>query len=451
MRIRRILATVLSVEADQLTRATPFFSVYLCLFAALTMADAIAVTLFASRVGAAALPLWYSITAVCSLLVVSIYLVWATVVDSSRLFSWILCLIATVWMLAWGGQVWLPGPIPAGIMFVSREMAQTLVLMHFGTFLQDYFLRSELNRILPVIYAGGRVGGIAGGACITVLAERLGTANLILIAVGLVSLAWIGILLIRRLIHQQDELETENRIAANAVSSTEMANAANSADSADSARVAASTSADTGTFTYRMIHFTQQVISIPLLKWLTVGTLCFVGCRWILAYQYTATFETEFADEAALARFLGFYTQIALAVSLLMQLLLVNRIVNWIGVANTHWVYSFIVLSGLAGNLLWIGLPIAVASRFIEAELRFGLRNPVNQMLINRFSKKMRIVVRGWSLGFLIPVGTLMVSGVIYWLLNWQGTWAVAVAGVLVGVAYLVSSWKIGQAYQNHK
>src|SRR5262249_51826397 len=60
-----------------------------------------------------------------------------------------------------------------------------LVLMHFGTYLQDYFTRAELDWVLPVVYAGGRVGGIAGGWLLARFSPALGPLNLVPVFLGL--------------------------------------------------------------------------------------------------------------------------------------------------------------------------------------------------------------------------------------------------------------------------
>ncbi len=439
--MKQRIAQLLVVTPEQLQRAWPFFVVYLLLFAALTMADAVAVSLFASRVGAASLPKWYAITAVCSLGLISFYLIHATRTNSGRLFDVILGGIIAAWSAAWVGQWIVPGPWPLGLLFVSREIALTMVLMHFGTFLQDYFLRSELNRILPVIYAGGRVGGIVAGALVSGLASPVGTANLLLVSISLVVGAWLSIHWISR-----------HRAHCGEEPSGQGADGTRLADGADAAQsdtnIATGTSVEPKTIRQRIVGFLTQVVNVPLLRWLTLTTLFFVACRWWLVYQYTAAFETGFVDEDALAQYLGMYTQIALGLSLFLQLFLVVRLVMWQGVAKTHWLYSFLVCGALLGNVFLTGIPMATFSRFIEAELRFGLRNPVSQMLINRFEKKMRIAVRGWSMGWLIPVGTLVVSATISLLLSIEQQGLIPVVGVFVGIGYLVTAWNLGPAYQ---
>lgn len=415
----------LGLNAGELPRALPFFAVYFLLFTALTIADGVAVSLFASRIGADRLPAWYSATAVLSLLMIGMYLTQATRHSGGRVFGWILGAISALFIAAWIAYQNFGGTIPLGTLFVTREIALTMVLMHFGTFLQDYFLRSELNRLLPVIYAGGRLGGIIGGGMLGWLAAKIGTIHLVPVVVLLLVVAWVGIVRISRSIPAQIEDEPLNQ----ATTPT------------DQVPVSRGTAVKI---------FLLQVCQCPLLGWLTATTLLFIMCRWFLAYQYTAFFEVHFDNDVELATFLGRYTQIALAISLVLQLFVINRMVGWLGVATTHTIYSILVMGGLVGNVFLVGIPIAVASRFLESELRFGLRNPVNQMMVNRFAKKMRIVVRGWSLGWLIPTGTLIASGMIAGLLR-IGPQAVGLVGILLGIAFVISAIRVGKAFDQFK
>lgn len=420
---RRLLAKAIGVNEDQVSRGRPFFAVYLLLFSALTIGDAASVALFTSRVGAERLPVWYALTALGSLLLIGGYLTQVSKIDSGQMFFYILAATSGTWLIAWSvhSQV---GTFAYGVLFVSREIALTMVLMHFGTFLQDYFTRAELNRILPAIYAGGRCGGIVGGFAVTMLSQRIGVIHLILLAIALLGGAAVAIGWIVRHTPTRDEPEPQREITA---------------------------PKETATPWQTVRKFLQQVVRVPLLYWLTWTTLLFVLCRWMLMYQYTAGFEAYFANENALARFLGIYTQASLSISLLLQLFIVPRLVSRLGVAKSHFIYMTSVLFCLLSNLWTGGVVTATASRFVEAELRFGLRNPLNQMLVNRFPKKQRIAVRGWSLGWLIPCGTLLASGLITGLQVVGGPQAIAWAGCCGGVLLVVAGWKVGRAYNRYE
>lgn len=448
-----MLSRAMGLQPGELGRAVPFFAIYLLLFAALTIADGASVSLFASRIRPTQLPMWYAITACLSLLAVGGYLWHATVQSGSRVFAWILTAVAGGWMVAWVAARVLGGTAPLGALFVLREIAMTMVLMHFGTFLQDYFLRSELNRLLPIIYAGGRVGGICGGGLLVWLAPRVGTLQLVLVAVALVVVAGLAIARTAARTAPRDEPSNEPLTELASEPSNELSSGRFNVPS-QAPLVSAPSSADSPTAAERLggragavKRFLGEVHRCPLLWALTTTTVLFVGCRWVLAYQYTSFFESHFADDLALAAFLGRYTQLALAVSLVLQLFVVNRLVAWLGVAHTHTLYALFVLAGMAGNLALVGLPMAIASRFLETELRFGLRNPVNQMMVNRFSKAMRVVVRGWSLGWLIPLATLLSSGLIAAGHRWGGPPTVAWLGGLLALGFVGSALAAGRAY----
>ncbi len=437
----------LGLLPGELRRAIPFFLVYLLLFTALTIADGVAVSLFASRIGADRLPAWYSATAVLSLVMIATYLSQATRRSSSQIFGWILAVVALMFLSAWLAYQRWGGTAPLGTLFVTREIALTLILMHFGTFLQDYFLRSELNRILPIIYAGGRVGGIIGGGALGWCAQQIGTVNLVPGVVALLIVAWAGIVWISLVIQPRDD-EPEEICTAAALGCS--AAGPWVATTATTVTIGPDPHPRVSRFV-SIERFLRLLLSSPLLGWLTMTTLLFILCRWFLAYQYTAFFEGHFEDDVALAGFLGRYTQLSLLISLILQLFVVNRLVAALGVPATHLLYSLLVLGGLLGNLLASSLPVAVASRFLESELRFGLRNPVNQMMVNRFPKRTRIAVRGWSLGWLIPIGTLIASGLIAGLLWLGGPVVVAVVGFPLGVGFVISARRVGRAYDTYE
>lgn len=411
---------ILDLEPGQLRRAWPFFALYLTLFAALTLADGLAWALFVARVGADRLPQLQASSALCVMLSLGWYLRAAGRRRSERVFQQILVGPLALFVAIGGGLAW--GTLDArglGLLFLGREVAFALVLLHFGAFLQDYFTRAELNRVMPFIYAGGRVGGIAGGAALEHLSQVAGPARLFPLLAALLAVSMAGVWLIHRFAAMAEDTEegTPNAMA-------------------PPRRGPAEAAAPTGA----LREFLAQLWRSPLLFWITVSTAALFVCRAGLTFQCGQCWQREFASEAELARFLGRYTQLALAASLLFQLLLVSRMIAWLGLRGAQLTYAALIVLAALGGWGEMTLAAAVFARFVEGELRFGLRNPVAQMTVNLFPKQVRTQVRAWSLGVLIPVSTLAASLVLGVLVRWEAAGWIAAATCAAGLGYFAAS-----------
>src|SRR5262249_10583452 len=163
------------------------------------------------------------------------------------------------------------------------------------------------------------------------------------------------------------------------------------------------------------------------------SSVLYMVVRWFLNYQYNHFFEGYFADSAALAEFLGRYTQVALLLSLLLQLFVVNRLVAWVGLRGAYLGYGALVCGGALVCAPPMRVGVAVFSRLLETELRFGLRNPLMQLLTNKFSKALRIRVRAWTMGVLTPLGTLTSSALLAGLVRGGAAGLVPWAGGALG------------------
>lgn len=429
---RSLLERILHLEAGEVRSILPFFSLYLILFLGLTLIDGLSLALFVQRVGAAQLPACYALTAVLNLFGVGGYLWGVRNFGSVRIFQGILAGSAALSLLVWGVDRFLSGSSGwYALLFVTREVSYTLVLMHFGAFLLDFFDRQQLNRVLPIIYAGGRVGGIAGGAVLQNLTTSFDLLDLVLVVVGLfcAAIAMLAIL------NPAKPLESEIVPPREPDTGTAAQNSNASAETANELLEREATASVRG--------FLRFVWRSPMMYWMTILSVLFVATRWILNYQYSRQFETDFDDAASMARFLGQYTQIALLFSLVLQLVLISRMVTWIGLRGAHMVYAGLVLTAFCGNLVWMTFPVAVFSRFVETELRFGLRNPVNQLLLNLFPKPVRVTSRVWTLGILIPIATLATAALLSQVPVFAGAGAIAWLGLAAGIGYVFTSIKL--------
>jgi hypothetical protein len=420
-----MLSRLLYLQPGQLRRAWPFFVLYFVLFAALTLADGLSLALVVARSGAGQLPRLQAISAFFVMLAVGGYLHAANRLQSERIFLGILggpmILFVSIGIGLACGVLESPG---MGLLFLGREVLFVLVLLHFGAYLQDYFLRAELDRVMPVIYAGGRVGGIAGGALLEHGSRQAAPSLLLFLVAALLAAGMVGIKLIHlgaAKVEEPDETVTGDPAPC-------LASAGNSPRG-----------------------FLALLWRSPLLFWITISTAALFFCRSGLTLQCSLCFEKEFAGDAGLAQFLGRYSQIALAASLLLQLGVVGRLVAWLGLRGAQLVYAAMIAAAALSGWGEMTLAAAVFARFVEGELRYGLRNPLAQMTVNRFPKPIRTQVRAWSLGFLIPAATLAASLGLELLMRYGSLRGVAILTIAASLAYLAASVGLGSSVQRQE
>ena len=134
------------------------------------------------------------------------------------------------------------------------------------------------------------------------------------------------------------------------------------------------------------------------------------------------------------AAFIGRYTQWALVLALAVQLFAVNRLVGVLGVGGSYLLLAAVVGAAAGVAVLPMTLGLAVFCRLVETELRYGVRNPLMQLVTNTFSKPLRVRVRAWTMGVLTPAGTLAASALLGALARggaagWVGWVGLGVAG----------------------
>jgi len=423
-----LLSRLLYVPADLLRRSWPFFAVYFALFAALTLLDGLSLTLFVQRVGVASLPAYQAVSALCVIGMVCGYVLLVDRFRPGSMFLAILLppalLLLLVWLLA---QSSLAGNASYGLLFVGRDLAFALVLLHFGTFLQDYFCREELNGVMPLIYAGGRVGGIAAGAALQYLSGPVRPVDLLPVTAGVLVCATVGIGWICLRLAPSRDARSEGSDSPGMVPAEEQ-------EAVASAR-----------------GFVSFLLSNRLMFWITLSTVAYFICKTCLAFRYNECFEQTFASEAEMAAFLGVYTKYALAGSLLLQLFFVNRWIALVGLKGAHLTYAGLLVAAATLGSVEMTLACAVFVRLIEGELRFCLRNPVAQMTVNLFSKPLRIRARAWSMGLLIPASTFAAAVVLSLCVH---VGLVALAGPLAlcfAVGYLAATGRLVRFVRGRK
>jgi ATP/ADP translocase len=416
-------------------RLCPFFVLYTALFGMLAVGDAVSTSLFVQRAGSHNLPWAYGVTALLNVLAVGGYMWVVPRVTSRGLLRGLILLSALLFLGAWGvihqsaqhpggaNPLWVYGTL-----FACRELSFTLLLTHFGNFLQEYFSKQALNRVLPIIYSGGRLGGVLGGAMVAVWAGVGPVLDLVLVyaVAGLVC-----VLLLQRFKvtasalppQQGDMVETPEVPFLQAVPG-------------DSRLMGVSeTRLDAP-----VASFWQFMRRSRYFQTLCLSTVLFMVCRWLLNYDYSQVFNQAFGSEQSMAQALGWYTTVAMGLALGIQLFGVNRLIARFGLGWCFQGYNTLVLVMMTLCLLpqaWPhgALVIALFSRFVETELRMGFRNPLSVLMGNHYPRAHRPRARAVTIGGMIPLATFLASGLLLWL---QHAWPNGVPWVGVGLAVLM-------------
>lgn len=361
------------LEKDDLKSLFPFFILFLLLYIMLSLGEGISLSLFITKIGALKLPKFYGLSALFSIFFVGIYFNVVDKISNTKIFYGLIFSSMAVYMLAWGflhfshtSLLWI------GTILLVKELTYVLFIVHFGNYLLDFFCIKDLNRFLPLIYSGGRIGGILGGFILSTMSHLFGVLNLMILyyALGITAI----ILLSKIYKKHSKKIEAASRLSIN------------------------------------LKQFFNFLINSPFLILVCVNTFLFILLRTFINFNYNLFFSHYFHSDVEMAEFLGIYTIISLSISLGLQMFFLSRIVNFIGLKGAHFLYN--ILLGIVTVLSFFKMTLwsASFSRFVENELRLGYRTTIMNLIGNKFEKSVRAKSRAFSLGFIVPISTLCAS-----------------------------------------
>ena len=136
----------------------------------------------------------FTVTLLVSLVCAPLYAKLASRFKLSAFLPWVYGFVALTLLLFYGlfGTAMIHERFVAAAFYVWVSTFNLLTISVFWTFMADIFSRSQAKRLFGFVAAGGTVGGIVGPALATLLATRIGNANLLLIAsAGFAATAWL--------------------------------------------------------------------------------------------------------------------------------------------------------------------------------------------------------------------------------------------------------------------
>ena len=420
---------VFNIREDELLVFTAFFFFYFLIGIQFSIGLAISEALFLSEVGPQWLPVMYIFNAFVIILVSGGYSSLTVRLSIPAMFRYVLlffiCLILGIRLLIGAGIQAYGMPIAFPLLHTLFVMFTNMLPNNFRTLYGLYLDVLQSKRLVPIILTGGRYGGIAGGLMIPLLVTLLGS-------VANVLFVWIGAILLSFGFVHYIQHSLKDHLLEGAATSRKKGGAKKGGKSGGN---------------IALMKTNKYVAAFALFSFFVVIL------RGFQDFQYSVVFREVFQDKAQLAAFLGYFTAIGSAFSLLVQTFITPRVIRRLGIGTANIFYPITTLIGLFWMFVYPSFLTAVFLRFNNKNLQESIRNPINALLYNALSPAVRGRVGAFVAGQVVAVASI-VSGVILLIIKPTGLalfplsprW-LAFISIILAVAYLASGFLMRREY----
>ncbi|MEM6770637.1 MAG: Npt1/Npt2 family nucleotide transporter, partial [Bacteroidota bacterium] len=302
--------------------------------------------IFLARFGPDSLPYMYILTAVVAGLISTAYAGALKRFSLLRVNLWSIGICLTS-LLAF--TLLIPNPFVQDLVAIGLylwvALFGVLAASQFWMLANLVFDVRQAKRLFGPIGAGAIAGGITGGYVANLVAGAFGIRALLFSAVvALLPVILISIYVLRNYLggqnsgNQQADIRLKDR-------------------------------------PYQIIKGSKHLLLLCGIIILSVITAKLVD------YQFSALAVERFADPDRLTSFFGFWFSTFNVVGLLIQLLLTQRIVRWVGISGALFVLPAGLSLGAMVMFLFPGLPAATFSRLVDGSLKQSLHRAGVEML----------------------------------------------------------------------
>ncbi len=417
--MKQKLGRFFDIRSNEWERVILVFIFTLVMGIALVLLESIAETLFLKMVGPELIPLVMIPTSILRFISGLVYAAYADRIRNDNLYIIMFGIGSAALAACWFMAVMIAHSsmtsgayIAYGTLFLLNHMFFNLSMMHANSYINGLFNLLESKRLYPLVSTGWRFGGILGGFGLSWAMQYVKDVDyFILVVAGLFAVCIVNILIIRLRVGKIDV----------------------SAKHAGVLRKLSVTESYKQGFNF--------IRNSSLLQTGAVNALFMVILLEIQYVQYNLIFSRQITSEGDLARFFLIFAGVSNCIGLVMQSVLVPRLVKSLGVGPSNQIFS--ICSILASVLLLFPtLPVGTYARFNHKIIKEAIKRPVTFMVYNPVPPEMRGRAQAFVQGFVLPIGTLMASGVLITCQKLQLS-AVEVAGLSIFLA-------IGFAYTTY-
>lgn len=300
------------------------------------------------------------------------------------------------------------------LFFVWVAVFNLFAVTVFWSFMSDVFDNVQAKRVYGYIGAAGTIGAVTGPTITRLLAERIGTANLLLISAALLGVCLLCIIRLRHYARLREQALGD--------------------------RVGQDRAIGGGVLAGIRLAFRE-----PVMRAFAILMFFGVGVGTLLYNEQAAIAQRYYPDSEART---AFYAGIDLAiniVSLTIQLLLTRSLLNRLGVARVLLLPPMAILLGFA---LLTASPLPAMVALVQIATRageFSIGKPARETIYTRLSPELRykskamidtVVYRGGDLSF-VWLHKLLAAG---------GSVMVFGAGILAALGMGYGAWRLGRS-----
>ena len=423
----KLLKKAFNIQEEELLVFSVFFFFYFLIGVQFSIGLTVSEALFLSEVGPGFLPYMYIFNALMIIFISTFYSSLTEKLSIPAMFKTVLVFFI---VLIFGIKLLIFADFRAYAMPIAFPLLHTLFVMftnmlpnNFRALYGQYLDVLQSKRLVPIILTGGRYGGILGGLAIPLLIPILGSVSNLLYV-------WIGAIVVSVGVVQYAEWRLKDHMID---------------DAGPKKRKTTKTASKGGNLA--LMRTNRYVCAFALFSFIVVILRSFQD------FQYSLVFREVFPDRAQLASFLGYFTAIGSAFSLLVQTFITPRIIKRLGLGTANLLYPLTTIIGLAGMAISPGFYSAVFLRFNNKNLQESIRNAINALLYNAVSPSIRARVGAFVAGQVVAVASI-VSGVALLIIKPTGLalfplspGQLALISLFIAFAYLATGFFVRREY----
>ncbi len=267
-------------------------------------------------------------------------------------------------------------------LWLGKEVLNSLIIIVVWGVAGAVCDTRQAKRLFPLFNASRILGQVIGGFATGALVGIIGTENLLLVWAAALLLAFLSsrAVLARGQITSAPERKTRRKPP---------------------------------TLTQEMQAGFRYVRGSQLMKWISISTILFSVLYFSIALPFSRAATEQYANEDALASFLGLFNGLSTGAAFLVSLLLANRLFERIGIMACILAFPVIYLIGFGSLVFAPVIVIIVTFRFVQMLWLLGIADPAWQTMFNIVPPEKRDQVRAFMGRIPEQAGVFIAGGLL--------------------------------------